>query len=407
MTETKHRQVAETRRDRSVVTELLFALMLAVAGVAVWWLFTERPPTIEVSLEEVDSDSGMAAHVVPEPGAALVPPVNPDTELDSSMFSVEHVERLVEQGDADGAIRLLQQRLEQLAADEHGNRARLEWLLSRAFTAAGRGDEAEVHLLIARDYLDALRGVDAELESDITAALAALATSESRAESLPGGRGDGSSVVAVSLSRQFRPFDGGMSVGATPSWSPRNHRLEDFPPFALTEPVYQGASQLYGAIALGNGAGNLLSFVFDVPESGDPLVWFDRNGNYDLTDDGPPLENAGSGLFAASIEFPMADILPSYAGGGTFRIWFFTNESLWADGYAAHYCTTVLKGSVSVAGQNYDAYVADSGFNEADFTNDGLFLDLNADGKVSRNELVAPEQMIQIGDARYSFEINW
>ena len=99
-----------------------------------------------------------------------------------------------------------------------------------------------------------------------------------------------------------------------------NNRVEEFPLFELNEPSYQGTHQLYGALKLGTTKEVLFSFVFDVPV-GDPVVWFDRNANYDLTDAGPVLENHGNGVFATEVALPRNAVLPSYLSNEDFRIW--------------------------------------------------------------------------------------
>ena len=116
------------------------------------------------------------------------------------------------------------------------------------------------------------------------------------------------------------------------------------------------------------------------------MVYFDANQNGNLTDDGKPLTNQGSGIFATTIHLPFRRLVRDAPFPGDFTLWFFTNDSMWPRGAVAHYSRTQLKGTVYVDGHAYMAYIADAGENDTDLTNDGISVDVNGDGEINRQQ---------------------
>ena len=66
----------------------------------------------------------------------------------------------------------------------------------------------------------------------------------------------------------------------------------------------------------------------------------------------------------------------------------------------------MLKGQVKIAGRDFGAYIADSGHNDADFSNDGIFIELDRDGRVTREELVAQDEFLEHTGGRFQFKIQ-
>lgn len=210
--------------------------------------------------------------------------------------------------------------------------------------------------------------------------------------------------VKISIAEDgFRPI--GMTVAA--SWNESTPLFAEPPETIRREPSYRGESQRYGHLMLGTGEDPRFDFVFDLVAGPNPLLYFDLNQNGDLTDDGGPIRNQGTGIFAAAIDIPFSRIMPQLPLDGPLTIWFFTNDSLWAKGRTAHYCRTQLKGDVVIGGQHYTAYIADSGVNDADFTNDGIQIDLDGNGEIDRKtERFRPGQPAMIDGAAYRFHID-
>jgi hypothetical protein len=202
----------------------------------------------------------------------------------------------------------------------------------------------------------------------------------------------------------FSPIE--MRIAAR--WNVSTPLTAEAPEVIRREPPYHGSRQMYGLLTLGTTANNAYAFAMDLIDGPHPVLYFDVNRNGDLTDDGGPLTNQGSGIFATTIRIPFHRVLKEAHFPGHFVLWFFTNESLWRRGAVAHYSRTQLQGTVRIAGASYVAYLADTDGNDADFTNDGIAVDLNGDGKIdSTTERFLPHQVARIRDQNYAFRITW
>ncbi len=176
----------------------------------------------------------------------------------------------------------------------------------------------------------------------------------------------------------------------------------------IREPAYEGTSQRYGFIKLGTRANNTYHFVFDLVNGPHPRFYFDANGNGDLTDDHGPLANQGTGVFSTQIELPLNRIISQMTQPGDFLMWFFTNQDQWNKGLASHYSRTQMKGHIKLGGKTYPAFIMEQGVNDGDFTNDGIFIDLDENGKIDRKkEWVPPGKKAKIGNKEYPIEIYW
>ncbi len=211
--------------------------------------------------------------------------------------------------------------------------------------------------------------------------------------------------VEVRLSESFTVGD--RFIGA--SWTPfTNPTSETRPPEISAEPDYRGAVQRYGRLRLGTGPDPDYHFVFDVPDAPHPVVYFDRNKNGDLTDDGPPLTNEGTGIFAARIDLPFKRLIRETDFEASYTLWFFVNDSAWKRGFANHYARTHLEGDVTLNGERLRAYILETGLHDADFTNDGISFDLDGNGKIDRRtEHVKPGDIFRYKGRFYQFEVRW
>ncbi|MFQ5443821.1 MAG: DUF4124 domain-containing protein [Nitrospinales bacterium] len=211
--------------------------------------------------------------------------------------------------------------------------------------------------------------------------------------------------INVSISRNgFEPVK--MVIGG--SWNTAT-QLSDAPPPGLRgEPKYRGRSQKYGQILLGTKKEKTYHFVLDLIPSSNPVLYFDLNRNGNLADDGPPLTNQGSGFFATEIRIPFHQLVDDVELPGDYAAWFFTNDSLWEKGKVAHYTRTELKGTVTIDGTNYLAYISETGMNDADFTNDGIYIDLDQNGEIDKKKEKFPANKAARIDAKsYEILIDW
>lgn len=216
----------------------------------------------------------------------------------------------------------------------------------------------------------------------------------------------GAEHIVVSISKEFAPVRTG-TIGSR--WKALSAPFSDIRPGGIVrEPAYQGSRQLYGNMTLGTQENNIYYFIFDLADSPHPVLYLDRNQNGDLADDGEPLRNQGSGRFASEINLPVSQLIKEIDTEDDFVIWFFLNEYSWKRGYANHYSRTQMKGTVSINSKKYVAYIAEWKLNDADFTNDGIYIDLDSNGTIEQNtEYIGQGRVIRIEGRDYLFDIRW
>ena len=173
-------------------------------------------------------------------------------------------------------------------------------------------------------------------------------------------------------------------------------------------PDFEGNIQQFGVLRLGIREDDRFPFVFDLLPSGRPVMYVDINQNGDLTDDGDPRANQGTGWFATAVEIPFDRLVNDRQVPGTYRTWLFMKEKLWESGVFRRYSFTQLQGNVVFDGEEYETFIADSYTHDADYTNDGIGIDLDRNGKIDREtEFFPPNAAASIGGRRYVFDVDW
>ncbi len=179
------------------------------------------------------------------------------------------------------------------------------------------------------------------------------------------------------------------------------------PESILKEPLYKGPLQLYGQVSLGTMT-RPFQFVFDRLDAPHSLLYFDLNRNGDLTDDGTPAVNKWDHVFGSSIYIPFKKLIKETEMKGAYRTWIYMKDSHVKKRIASRYSCTQLKGAIDLDGQTYTAYIADAGNHDADYTNDGITIDLDHNGAIDiRKEYFPPRQIARIGNHEYAFEIDY
>lgn len=201
--------------------------------------------------------------------------------------------------------------------------------------------------------------------------------------------------VAVRLGDGFRPA--GFRIAA------QSHAigLTSQPPAGLRLPPALGSAR-FGLLRLQGGR----EYVLALAEADGVLrLHVDRNGNGDLGDDGPALSNEGTGRFAAALALPFGAVTGQPLDG-TYDLWVYLDERR---GDRLHaYSRTQLAGTVNLAGRRYAAVVADNAVLDADYTNDGIAVDLDGDGRFSgARELLAPGAAVELAGTAYRFRVYW
>lgn len=196
----------------------------------------------------------------------------------------------------------------------------------------------------------------------------------------------------------------GLSVGQT-----------DAPPLAAKpsevlskEPPYHGTKVLYGSLLLGNSEDNRYTFVLDDLDEKTWIAYFDRNNNEDLTDDGGPLRNQGTGKFATTIEL---DVPIVAASGETlhrpYKLWLWVGED---NGVLVprFYAVCHYRAEVHIRQTKVTAIVFEERNHDALYKDAGIWLDLNADNVLdTEREHFATGNVVELGGRSYLLNLDY
>ena len=198
----------------------------------------------------------------------------------------------------------------------------------------------------------------------------------------------------------FRPI--GFRI---PARSGRLPLTQNIPPGLHALPLRQGSEQRYGMLELRDG--RRYPFLLD-GVSGGYLLYLDRNRNGDLRDDGPPIKNRGPGRFAGRIELPLAPLSGVAELSGDYVLWLFSSPRGWEEGWLSYYCMTQLSGELLLGGRRYTAYLADNLVIDGDYRNDGIYIDLDGNGRIDEaTEFFPPGSPVGVNGGRYRFQVTY
>ena len=200
--------------------------------------------------------------------------------------------------------------------------------------------------------------------------------------------GDG---LRVDIYRDFKYQDSGwpmhLSVSQTEARGPDVRPFETL----VAEPHYASGAVLYGYLLLGNGPDPRYTWVIDERDRPTWVVWFDRNNNEDLTDDGPPLPNQGTGTLAVDLGLTVEIVRrPGEVLRQPYHLWFWVNENPKDSEYqrplsARFYARCHYAGRVELAGRVHAAVAYEESRHDALFADAGLWIDLDDDGRLNRS----------------------
>jgi hypothetical protein len=183
-------------------------------------------------------------------------------------------------------------------------------------------------------------------------------------------------------------------------------------PIALSEspatriavaPAAVSADARYGMLPVGAGG---VGIMLDRDEAGYRLL-VDRNGDGDWQNDGPAVSAEGGGRFAASLRLPLAAIAGLGSPDEHYELWIYAPE----DGHPPRalrvYCRTQLRGRVTLGSERFVAWLADNQVLDGDFSNDGIAIDLDGDGRIAPTaEWVRAGAALTRGDRAYRFRVE-
>lgn len=220
-------------------------------------------------------------------------------------------------------------------------------------------------------------------------------------------------TVSIEVFRDLRYVESGFPMGLAAGQSPAAGLSEKPLEVLQAEPKYESAAVLYGYLPLGDGPDRRVTFVVDAVDRTSPQVWFDRNNNEDLTDDGGPILNQGTGAFAARVGVTVSGsargpsettrpyhvwmwlLTPSgtVAGPSAFRPLFYA---------VGHYA-----GRLTVAGESFDVIAFERRNYDAVFEDGDVCLDLDHDKTCSDpDEIVHDGQRLSIGGRPYRLRLK-
>ena len=183
---------------------------------------------------------------------------------------------------------------------------------------------------------------------------------------------------------------------------------ESKPAGIFYEPTYGGKIQRYASVELGNKSDRRFHVVLDYIDEQSPVCYFDSNKNGNMTDDDGPIETDLDYFSIFNIEIPCSNVFDEVQWTGDLTIHLSASPVNSTRGIYTLSVSTVLQGKVNIDGSIYDAYIADSRQNDADFTNDGIVIDLNRNGSVDRKtELFLPNAPVRVNGNDYDLDVVW
>jgi serine/threonine protein kinase len=216
-------------------------------------------------------------------------------------------------------------------------------------------------------------------------------------------------VLAIDVSGAFRYVATGFPMGqaATQTALP-GLSSEPFQP--LETPDWgRNSEALFTRVRLGDGADPWYDLAF-VRRSGSWTLWVDYNNNEDLTDDGPPHGNEGTGdELAATVT---VDIELTGEGGDRVRrpygawIWINRNEAsvLFARFYAMHHYV----GEVQAGDKSFKAVVFESNWHDGRYGDAGVCIDLNGDDECDEGtELRHDGDLVTFPSGTYTVRLDY
>ena len=142
-------------------------------------------------------------------------------------------------------------------------------------------------------------------------------------------------------------------------------------------PPETGSSRTYDRLSIAGG-----EFLAVTEASSPPRIWFDTNGNGDLTDESAPSRAEKEGGVVPNFYTLQ---LPSRSGGESFpyRLWIFPSQQ----GGTRFYAACHMAGEIELGGETAKVVLFD-GNADGDYSDDPVGIDADGDGKLSDSELI-------------------
>jgi serine/threonine protein kinase len=200
-------------------------------------------------------------------------------------------------------------------------------------------------------------------------------------------------VLTLDLDRDFvyvkSGWPMGRSVAQTSLPMPQRRPPDDL----ILPPEEYLQNVVYGTVPLGN-LGSSVDYAL-LNDEGARSMFIDRNDNGDLTDDGPPQGNEGSGgVFATAVSVNAAVRLDDGSERiRPYQMWIWFTGSGDAPPTARMYARHHYRGEVTLGDETYGASVFEYRDHDALYRESGVCIDLSRNG-----ECEEPEELFHDGD---------
>jgi hypothetical protein len=198
-----------------------------------------------------------------------------------------------------------------------------------------------------------------------------------------------SGALTIDLDRDFgyepTGFPMGRSVGQT-----------SLPPFTRTPPAGltlpdpwrgEGVEAYYGYFPLGNGDDTRIDFVLGRSGGGPWTLQVDANNDEDLTDDGPPMGNEGTGEVMAREVSVEVGVVTSQGARlvRPYHLWVVFSDAPGGGIRGSFYARNHYRGSIAVARTTFPATAFETRDHDGLYRDAGVCIDLNADGECAED----------------------
>lgn len=196
-------------------------------------------------------------------------------------------------------------------------------------------------------------------------------------------------LVPLSLDATFRPVTFQIPAASMPVALDGNQ----------SQVFAEAAGRRYGTFHFANG----VSYRFVLYERGEhTLLAVDLNGNLDFTDDGPPYQSPTE-AFEVTVALPMSEVSGLTKVDSAYHLWLYRTP----EGGLRQVALTQLAGEVSLNGQSYAAFVVENTSIDGDYTNEGIYVDWNRDGRFHpATEHIAPGASLALETDGFEFLIQ-
>jgi hypothetical protein len=193
-------------------------------------------------------------------------------------------------------------------------------------------------------------------------------------------------LVPVSLSATFHPVMFQIPAASMPVMLDGNQ----------SQVFAEAAGRRYGTFSFANG----MAYRFVLYEAGEEsLLAVDLNGNGDFTDDGPPYQSP-TDAFEVTVALPMSKVSGLQSVDSPYHLWLYRTP----EGRLRQVALTQLAGEISLNGEPYTAYVVENTSIDGDYTNEGVYVDWNGDGRLQPSrEYIGPGASLALDAGDYEF----